>query len=83
MSTPTLKRGGGPGAWLYGDWTILRHRSDPHPQRWFAYEGDNDEAANMGEGHTRLRDVVAWINHEPLPPPVRRHRRMSLRTWYR
>lgn len=50
------------GAWRSRDgrWTFLRHWSDPHPQRWFAYLGDDDYPANDGSGHVSLRAVAAW-----------------------
>jgi hypothetical protein len=52
-----------PGVWRSRDerWTFLRHQSDPHPQRWYAYEGDDDYPANDGSGHTTLRAVVRWV----------------------
>ncbi len=58
---PTLKRVG-PGVWKSPDgrWTFCRHFSDPHPQRWFAYEGDDESPANEGSGHTRLADAANW-----------------------
>ncbi len=43
-----------------GEWTFCRHQSDPQPQRWFAYQGDDDYPANDGSGHTRLADAATW-----------------------
>lgn len=52
----------GAGVWRSRDgrWTFLRHFGDPHPQRWFAYLGDDEQPLNPGEGHTRLSDAVDW-----------------------
>jgi hypothetical protein len=54
------------GVWRSRDgrWTFLRHMGDPAPQRWFAYEGDNDYPSNEGMGHVTLRDAVAWSEDE-------------------
>ncbi len=58
---PRLKRlGNGEWASLDGTWTFLRHHSDPHPQRWFAFQGDDEYPSNEGSGHTRLADVANW-----------------------
>ena len=64
-----LKRGAVPGNWRSEDgrWLFLRHHSDPHPQRWYAFldeggEYDPAQPANDGMGHTTLREVVAWAS---------------------
>lgn len=69
------------GVWKSRDgrWTFLRHFGDPHPQRWFAYLDDLEHPTNVGEGHTRLTDVVEWaegVDKGPHPahtktPPAR------------
>jgi hypothetical protein len=41
-----------------GRWNFLRHDSDPHPQRWFAYLGSDDYPANEGSGDVSLRAAV-------------------------
>lgn len=52
----------GYGVWgsRCGRWTFMRHQSDPHPQRWYAYEEDDDSPSNDGLGHTSLWEVVEW-----------------------
>lgn len=59
-------KGGGEGVWRSRDgrWTFLRHWSDPHPQRWFAYIDGDDQPANDGMGHVSLRAVAAWAEAE-------------------
>ena len=54
------------GCWRSRDgrWTFMRHHSDPHPQRWFAYEGDDSYPANDGLGHTTLTEVVELAARE-------------------
>jgi hypothetical protein len=60
----------GPGAWRSRDarWTFLRHQSDPHPQRWFAYVDDDEEPANEGAGHVTLRAVADWAERQAPEP---------------
>lgn len=53
----------GAGHWLShdGQWTFLRHWSDPHPQRWFAYrtrDGVTQDPVNDGSGDVTLSDAV-------------------------
>lgn len=54
------------GVWRSRDgrWTFLRHQSDPRPQRWLAYEGDNDLPANEGMGHVSLHDAAEWAMNQ-------------------
>jgi hypothetical protein len=54
-----------PGIWIAHDasWTFVRHDSDPKPKRWFAYEGDDQEPANVGQGHITLAEAVEWAEH--------------------
>lgn len=52
----------GPGVWKSRDkkWTFIRHRTDPKPQRWFAYGGTDREPFNAGYGHSSLAEVAQW-----------------------
>lgn len=59
-----LRRAGGGWRSHDGHWTFLRHHSDPPPKRWFAYWKDEGDPANAGEGHTTLRDAIAWARRQ-------------------
>lgn len=43
-----------------GRWLFVPHLTDPRPHRWFAYLDGDDLPCNEGEGHTTLRESVAW-----------------------
>lgn len=48
----------GDGVWRSRNerWTFLRHNSDPHPQRWFAYLDEDPEPCM--EATLSLREAV-------------------------
>lgn len=47
----------------------MRHFSDPHPQRWYAYLDDDTEPMNDGSGNVRLSEAVAWAERHDLVGP--------------
>lgn len=61
----------GDGVWDSRDqaWTFMRHRSDPHPQRWYAFNNTSAAAypeipENEGLGHVSLCEVVDWAERQ-------------------
>jgi hypothetical protein len=54
------------GHWQSRDkrWTFLRHWSDPHPQRWYAYLGDDVYPLNDGLGHVKLGQVARFAEDQ-------------------
>lgn len=55
----------GPGQWQSrgGRWSFLQHHSDPHPRRWFVFEGD-DEDPYFFAGFGSLREAIAAVERE-------------------
>jgi hypothetical protein len=60
------------GKWFSRDgrWTFMRHWTDPHPQRWFAYLDGDAEPDNEGAGHTTLAEVAQWAESRKAPSVV-------------
>ena len=57
------------GIWKSRDkrWTFMRHWTDPHPQRWFAYIDGDKEPENTGLGHSTLAEVAQWAETADVP----------------